>query len=148
MKNKGLAAVIVIVLVLAVIVGAMALGNDDNPADNMSEMETSQTENTPAVQENSSQPATVSSQANAVEVEIKDSAYTPATIKVKAGTTVTWTNRDSIKHDVTADDKSDDAPMSELLAGGESYSFTFNKTGTYTYHCTPHSFMKGTVIVE
>ena len=148
MKNKRVAAAVVIVLVLAVVVGAMALGNDNNSTDSMSELETSQSENTPAAQENSSQPATVTSQANAVEVEIKDSAYSPVTIKIKAGTTVTWTNKDSMEHDVVADEESSDAPMSELLAQGESYSFTFNKAGTYTYHCTPHPFMKGTVIVE
>lgn len=148
MKNKRVAAAIVIVLVLAVIVGAMALGKDNNSNDNMNEMEMSQSENTPAVQENSSQPANVTSQADAVEVEIKDYAFTPATIKVKAGTTVTWTNKDTVQHDVVADKESDDAPKSKLLAKGESYSFTFNQVGTYGYHCSPHPFMKGTVIVE
>jgi plastocyanin len=47
-----------------------------------------------------------------------------------------------------ADTMSADAPSSELLAKGESYSFTFKKAGTYTYHCTPHPYMKGTVVVE
>jgi amicyanin len=67
---------------------------------------------------------------------------------VKVGTKVTWTNQDSVGHDVVADTESPDAPKSDLLRKGESYSFTFNKAGTYTYYCSPHPYMKGTVIVE
>lgn len=82
------------------------------------------------------------------EVVIKNSAYSPATIKIKAGTKVTWTNQDEVKHDVAPDeDYGNDFKPSELLSEGASYSFTFNKAGTYTYHCTPHPFMKGSVEV-
>lgn len=149
MKNKKVVAVAIAVLTTAAAAGMIALGGDkNNSADGMNNTEISQTENNPATQENSSQPAAVANQASTIEVGIEDYAYKPAAIRVKAGTTVRWTNRDSVEHNVVADQKSSDAPLSELLAKGKSYSFTFNKVGTYSYHCAPHPYMKGTVIVE
>jgi amicyanin len=85
---------------------------------------------------------------SATTVTISNFAYSPASIKVKVGDTVTWTNKDSIGHTVTADKSSSDAPASDLLAQGQSYSFTFKKAGTFTYHCVPHPNMHGSVIVE
>lgn len=79
------------------------------------------------------------------KVTIEHFAYTPATVTVKKGTTVTWTNQDDVKHDVNADNG---AFKSELLDKGESFSYTFNEAGTFKYHCTPHPNMIGTVIVE
>jgi amicyanin len=84
----------------------------------------------------------------ATAVDIKEYAFTPETIKVKVGETVTWTNQDSVQHNVAADTPSADAPDGPLIGKGETYKFTFNKAGTYTYHCTPHPSMKGTVIVS
>ncbi len=81
------------------------------------------------------------------EVEIKDMAYQPANITVKKGTAVTWTNKDGIRHDVTPDEESDAFRGSELVAKDESYSFTFNTPGTYSYHCGPHPQMTGTITV-
>jgi amicyanin len=92
------------------------------------------------------QPATGEQGGSAVVM--KDLAFAPASITVKVGTTVTWTNQDSPEHDVASDT---DSPMSglasPLLGQGEKFSFTFTTPGTYTYHCTPHPFMHGTVIV-
>lgn len=80
-------------------------------------------------------------------VEIKSYAFSPQTITVKAGTKVTWTNQDDVKHTVTSDDGAPVKIASELFGKGESFSFTFDKVGTYNYHCLPHPYMKGTVIV-
>jgi amicyanin len=80
-------------------------------------------------------------------VDIKDFSFVPSKIKVKKGTTVTWTNQDSIRHDINPDKDSDIFKASELLAKGETYSVTFDTVGTYTYHCTPHPYMKGSVEV-
>ncbi len=94
-----------------------------------------------------------SSSASATEVVatdhvvIKDFAYAPARITVKKGTKVTWTNQDSAHHDITPDKDGADFAASKLLAQGESYSFTFEKTGVYAYHCSPHPYMKATVEV-
>ncbi len=76
---------------------------------------------------------------------IKNFAYSPASITVKAGTMISWENSDSVAHTVTADDGSWD---SGSLAKGKVFDRTFSKPGTYTYHCTPHPNMKGTIIVE
>ena len=85
------------------------------------------------------------SMSEGAEVEIENFAFTPATITVKVGTTVTWTNKDTVRHTVTSDKGLFD---SGLFGKGESFSFTFTEAGTYTYHCTPHPNMKGTIIVE
>ena len=78
-------------------------------------------------------------------VDIKGFAFTPGDITVKAGAAVTWTNRDSVKHNVVVD--SGEGPDGPLLAKGETYSYTFDKPGTYPYHCDPHRSMTGTVYV-
>lgn len=80
-------------------------------------------------------------------VLIQSFSFSPASLTIKKGTIVTWTNQDSVGHTVTADTKSSSAPDSPLLEQGQQYSFTFNTVGTFAYHCTPHPNMKGTVIV-
>ena len=78
-------------------------------------------------------------------VEIKNFAFGPKTLTVKKGTKVTFTNQDSVGHTATADDGDFGT---EILAKGESESITFDKAGTFTYHCTPHPNMKGQIVVE
>ena len=77
-------------------------------------------------------------------VSISNFAFSPATISVKVGTTVTWTNNDSAPHTITADDGSFD---SGEIAQGKSYSHAFSSAGTFTYHCSVHPFMKASVVV-
>ena len=77
-------------------------------------------------------------------VQIADYAFKQPTITVAAGTEISWTNHDDDPHTVTADDKSFD---SKGLGNGDTWSHTFTKPGKYTYHCSAHPFMKGTVIV-
>lgn len=78
-------------------------------------------------------------------VEIKNFAFGPKTLTIKKGTSVTFTNQDSVAHTATADDGSFDTG---LLAKGESGSITLDKAGTFNYHCTPHPNMKATIVVE
>ncbi len=81
-------------------------------------------------------------------IEIKDYAFSPAMITIKKGTTITWTNRDTARHNVVAQGTNSAAgPKSELLTTGASYSYTFNTAGTYDYLCEPHPYMKAKVIV-
>jgi len=99
---------------------------------------------------NSPSPATntttnTGSNTEANAVTIKGFAFSPAEIKVKVGTKVTWTNQDSVRHTVTADES--EGPKSELFGKGETYSFTFTKVGTFAYHCEAHPQMHGTVTV-
>lgn len=98
-------------------------------------------------QTNASQTGATGSAIESNAVIIKNFAYAPANIRVKKGTTVTWTNQDSAKHDVMPDEPSDAFEASKLLAQGESYSFTFDTVGTYGYFCSPHPYMKATVEV-
>jgi plastocyanin len=77
-------------------------------------------------------------------VAIAGNAFTPATITVAVGGTITWTNNDAVPHTVTADDDSFD---SGIMRKGVTWSKTFSAPGTYTYFCTLHPEMRGTVVV-
>ena len=79
-------------------------------------------------------------------INIANFAFSPSEIRIKAGDTIVWTNKDSASHTVTSDSASE--LNSGFLGGGESYSHTFNTAGTFNYHCTPHPYMKAKVIVE
>jgi Copper binding proteins, plastocyanin/azurin family len=72
-------------------------------------------------------------------------AFVPASLKIAVGTTVTWTNQDSTAHTVTSDTGA--WPDSGQLATGKSFSFTFNKAGTFAYHCAIHRSMTATIVV-
>lgn len=82
------------------------------------------------------------------KVEIMGFKFAPATITVKKGTTVTWTNQDEARHNVVAQGlNASTGPKSELFGKGESYSYTFDTVGEYMYLCEPHPNMIGTVVV-
>lgn len=76
---------------------------------------------------------------------MRNLAFVPGTVEIQAGTTVEWLNNDPLSHSVTSDDGSF---ASGLIAPGRKWRHTFTTPGTYTYHCTPHPFMKGTVVVR
>ena len=125
MNNK---VILGIVLVLLIVVGGFFLltGKSGN----------NQTSNT-ATQ------TKPSAAKNAVVIE--NFAFSPATLTVKVGDSVTWTNQDSVGHTITADDNSFDTGIIEQ---GKSKSNTFSKAGTYTYHCGVHPSMTGKIVVE
>lgn len=77
-------------------------------------------------------------------------AFSPATLTIKAGTTVTWKNTTAVAHTVTSDDgKSFDSGMANPIAAQSgTFSFTFTSPGTFAYHCAIHPFMKATIIVQ
>jgi amicyanin len=77
-------------------------------------------------------------------VNIDGFAFAPATLTVKAGSTVTWTNKDEDPHTVVA---GGGAFRSQALGSGGIYSFTFPAAGTFDYICSIHPFMHGTVVV-
>ena len=83
--------------------------------------------------------------ANATQAEIRAMKFTTDRIEVTAGTTVRWTNNDQLQHTVTATDGSWD---SGLINPGGSWTHTFTQPGEYSFHCTPHPFMKGVVVVR
>jgi amicyanin len=75
-------------------------------------------------------------------VTIKDFKFSPATLNVKVGTTVTFVQEDSVPHNVTGG-----ILQSPTLTTGQTYTATFTKAGTYPYICSIHPFMHGTVVV-
>ncbi|MDO8493636.1 MAG: plastocyanin/azurin family copper-binding protein [bacterium] len=77
-------------------------------------------------------------------IAIASFAYSPATITVKKGTTVKWTNNDSAPHTVTG---INGGPASGTLNNGQTYSYTFNSTGSFNYGCAFHGGMFATVNV-
>ena len=78
------------------------------------------------------------------EIAMPGKLYEPSHVAVLVGTTVTWRNGDSTNHTVTADG---DAFDSGYLAAGGSFSYAFQKSGHFAYHCLIHKFMKGVVDV-
>jgi uncharacterized protein (TIGR03118 family) len=78
-------------------------------------------------------------------VQIANFSFAPVKLEVATGTEVTWTNRQNVEHDVTADNNQ---YFSETLGVNQSYSHTYSTPGTYTYHCSIHPFMKATVVVH
>ncbi len=77
-------------------------------------------------------------------VKIANFTFGPQELKVKAGTTVTWTNEDDIPHTVV----SPNAFRSKALDSDDKFSFTFTTPGTYKYFCSLHPHMTGTIVVE
>jgi plastocyanin len=81
------------------------------------------------------------------EIAIENFVFTPATLTVKAGTTVTWVNRDDIPHLVIAA-TSPPAFRSAALDTDDRYAFVFDRPGRYPYFCALHPHMQGTVVVD
>jgi plastocyanin len=85
-------------------------------------------------------------QAPATAVSIDNFTFNPQKLTVKAGTTITWTNKDDIPHGIAATDNA--FSRSKALDTNDSYSFTFITPGSYQYFCYIHPHMTGTIVVE
>jgi plastocyanin len=84
--------------------------------------------------------------AAAAAVGIDNFTFNPQSVTVKAGTTVTWTNKDDIPHGIAATNNA--FKRSPALDTDDSFSFTFTTQGTYQYFCYIHPHMTGTIVVE
>lgn len=80
-----------------------------------------------------------------VTIDIKSFAFTPKEVTVAPGTRIVWTNRDETPHTVTATDGSFASPG---LDTGETFEHTFTREGDFTYVCTVHPYMTGSVHVK
>jgi len=93
---------------------------------------------------------TTSSNSSVAEVKITEQdekyGFAPATLTVAKGTSVEWSNTTDAPHTVTSDSGTTLA-SSMINPSGGSFDFTFTQPGTYTYHCTVHPYMKGTIVV-
>jgi plastocyanin len=83
--------------------------------------------------------------ARIVRTGMKNIHYLQPTLEIEVGTTVEWKNNDPLLHSVTADNKSFD---SGVIQPGKTYRHTFTRAGTFRFHCVPHPFMTGTVVVK
>jgi plastocyanin len=99
-------------------------------------------------------PAIVATTQPAAEVVIMADGFSPATISISKGQSVHWLNQDSSMHQVASDpypteDAIPDFKQTVALENSQSYTYTFNQTGTFTYHdhLNPYT-IKGTVIVN
>jgi plastocyanin len=79
------------------------------------------------------------------EVKIDNFSFTPETINVNAGTTVTWVNQDDVPHTVASDEK---IFKSRALDTDEKFAYTFTKPGTYAYFCSLHPKMIAKIVVR
>lgn len=91
-------------------------------------------------------PAASAPSAGTTAVRIAGFAFDPATVTVAVGSTVSWANQDDAPHTVTWDDGT--AGSGSLTKGGAPYSRTFDTPGTFTYACSIHPAMKGSVTVQ
>jgi plastocyanin len=85
------------------------------------------------------------SAAVAAEVRLASYAFQTPSRTISAGQVVRWTNADPVEHSVTFDGTE---PGSPLIPPGGTYVHRFDTPGTYPYHCTPHPFMKGVIVVK
>src|SRR5205823_8749489 len=87
--------------------------------------------------------------ASTAVVKIVDSggsfAFSPQSLTISVGTTVTWKNTTQVSHTATSDDGT--TFDSGIIPSGGTFSFTFTTTGTFGYHCNIHPFMTGTITV-
>lgn len=95
-------------------------------------------------------PPTETSPVNSIEVattsvavSIKDFVFNPEIVNIEKGTTVIWTNTDSVSHKLKSEIFS-----SDRIGQGETFSFTFDNVGTFDYYCVPHPSMVGKIIVK
>lgn len=145
---KGLWIVLIIVFAALVVAGFVIFSGNNQDSPDSTQGQGGQTGGVNESPENNTQTGSSANanQPQAYNIEIKGYAFNPSTLTIKAGDTVTWTNKDNTQHTVTSD--SGGELSSPYLSNGNSYQHTFTITGTFRYHCGPHPGMKGTIIVE
>lgn len=125
--------------------GNQAANQGATPSYGNSPAQTPASSTTPAPSPAATAPAPTSNQATGA-VTIQNFAFSPASLTIKKGETVTWTNKDSAPHQIVSDTAGKFQGPS--ISSGQTYSFTFNETGTFAYHCSIHPMMKATITVQ
>jgi len=80
------------------------------------------------------------------EVVIDNFSFSPKTLTLSVGATVTWINHDNVPHVVSSADNQ--FKGSTALKAGQTFSHTFMATGTYSYFCSIHPRMTGKIIIK
>lgn len=133
MNNKNI--ILLVVGVLIIVVGFYFFKNQNSSSEKSVTATT-----TVAPQPKADQPPAAITH----KIDIANFAFNKSSITIKKGDTVIWTNKDSVSHTVSGDNG---GPNSAFLNQNQTYSFTFDNTGSFSYHCKPHPSMTGTVIV-
>jgi len=142
-----------LILVLVVIAGAtvMIAGCTSSSSPSPSSVASTATSPSPSsVNSTATSPSpssvasTATSTASQDSVAIRNYAFNPSTLTIRKGATVTWTNYDSVQHTVTSNSGVFSSP---LLSTGNTYTYQFNSTGSFSYHCSIHTYMTGTIVV-
>jgi plastocyanin len=150
--KKSVLGIIIAIIALGGIT-ALVIANSDNVATstNQNQTSTDSTESHDTNNDSSHNKTTDDTEQNTPvadsDIAISNFAFNPANITVKKGATLTWKNNDSTQHDITPDNPTSEFQRSELLSKGGTYSVTFNTVGSFTYFCSPHPYMKGSVTV-
>lgn len=85
------------------------------------------------------------------QVYMQNDAFNPKSLTITKGTTVKWTNKDSINHTVTSGSPGSPSGLfnSGNLSGGATFSYKFDTPGTYNYYCSVHQdIMVGIIVVN
>ncbi len=90
-------------------------------------------------------PGAATTRNDTLRVAVQDFLFQPTRLEVAVGTTVVWANDGQVAHTVSAEDGSFD---SGSIEPGERRSLTFARVGTFAFHCTPHPFMRGLIVVR
>jgi plastocyanin len=94
-------------------------------------------------------PAASAASSKTAAVSIKGFAFSPTTVTVDKGTTVTFTNNDSTTHTITSGaNRTKDGKFDQQLSGGNETTITFDTSGTVDYFCNIHSSMVAKVVVK
>ena len=146
---KIVSIILIALVLILVVIGSIFVFQNQNSSSNSDGIKTVNNvpENSGNNQNNEgSADGVMTASPKTYNIDIQNFAYKTKTLTIKKGDIVIWTNRDSVRHTVTSD--SGNELDSELLSQSGSYSHTFAQTGTYDYHCKPHPYMTGTIIVE
>ncbi len=162
--QKGVVVILVLIAVVLVAVGILYFprgsnnsyntGTNTNPGTGGQQTRASSTPNTSGTGTSGGTQTTPQT----YSVSIQNMAFGPSSLTIKAGDSVTWTNMDSVPHTVTSDSGSElsSGTLSGASSGGYysspsaggTYTHTFSTLGTYSYHCSIHTYMKATIIVQ
>jgi plastocyanin len=136
---------IVLLLCAAGALAAAGCGSSNNSSSSSSSTPAASSSSTPAASSSSTPAASSSSSSGEVAIKMQNIAFDPKAVTVKVGQKVTWTNDDSVDHNVTS--QSGETIKSQNFGKGATFSFTPKKAGAIKYVCTLHPGMDATLTV-
>ena len=146
MKKGIIIGIVIAVILIGGIFFYMSM-NKSSSVNTNANPQTNNPANAPSKEITNNTPsAPVANTPSTSNVVIQNFAFNPSELTIKQGDTVIWTNKDSVPHTVTSDSGNELA--SSTLSNGATYSHTFNSAGTFDYHCSIHTMMKGKIIVQ